>query len=476
MIARIIFYYYLMRRSTFLIVLCVALLLGLLAAKFTYPATNQWLVSLIFLLPLLFISKTRIPVLIFMFFVLGWWRGGMLQTEYQYIAQSFNQKVTVVGLALEDGYYSYNGQLETSVILKSINGKNTIGTITVRGYTSSIMRYDTLEITGKIRPTKGGKQAVISYAEINKISSAESRVEVFRRSFIASMQSILPEPASGLGVGILVGQRNLLPNDVESSLQVAGLTHIIAVSGYNLTIIINAVRRSSKRLSRFQVVAVSATLIYLFLLITGFSPSIVRASMVAGIGLLAWYYGRTVRPLLLILLTAALTGFYNPFYVWGDIGWYLSFLAFSGVLIIAPLIIKLFARKELPLLPTVAIESFSAQLMTLPLIMYVFGKISLVGFFANVIIVPLVPVAMLASSIAGLSGIISPIIGGWVAIPARVLLNSMVRVAEWFADWPHASSAVYLSFSSMILLYVLIGIVVIGLKKRSQSVIIKESN
>ena len=98
------------------------------------------------------------------------------------------------------------------------------------------------------------------------------------------------------------------------------------------------------------------------------------------------------------------------------------------------------------------------------------------GFFANVIIVPLVPIAMLASSVAGIVGIINPLIGGWVAIPARILLNSMIRVSEWFADWPHASSAVYLSFGSMILLYVFIIIAVVGLKKRSQSVIIKESN
>jgi competence protein ComEC len=292
------------------------------------------------------------------------------------------------------------------------------------------------------------------------------------------MENALPEPAASFGIGLLVGQRDLLPKDVSEALQLAGLTHIVAVSGYNLTIIVNAVRRGSGRLSRVQTLFISASLIYLFLLITGFMPSIVRASVVAGLGMLAWYFGREFRPSLLILFTAALTARYNPYYVWGDIGWYLSFLAFFGVLMLAPLIIKLFQKsnKELPLIPNVAIESFSAQIMTIPIIMFIFGKVSFVGFLANIIIVPLVPFAMLFSLIAGLAGMFVPAIAGWLGLPARLLLNSMLNVAEWFASWPSANKLVTISAISMLALYVVIAIFIVALNKRSQSVIIKESS
>jgi competence protein ComEC len=378
---------------------------------------------------------------------------------------------------LEDASYSYNGQLETAVSVTKINNQPIHGKMTLRGYEAALYRHDFIEATGKLRDTRGGKQGTMSYADITVLSHSTTTIETLRRNFIVGMQNALPEPAASLGVGILVGQRSLLPDDVSSALQIAGLTHIVAVSGYNLTIIINAVRRLSRKLSRFQTVGISSGLLYGFLLITGFSPSIVRASLVAGLGLAAWYYGREIRPIVLIMFVAAVTGFVNPYYVWGDIGWYLSFLAFFGVLVIAPLVIRIIAKnkKELPLLPTVAIESFAAQIMTLPLLMYVFSKISLVGFVANSVIVPFIPFAMLTSFIAGISGMISPILSGWVGLPARVVLNAIINVATWMSELPHAIAAIGISAPTMIALYCIIGITVFGLKKRAQSVIIKES-
>jgi competence protein ComEC len=248
----------------------------------------------------------------------------------------------------------------------------------------------------------------------------------------------------------------------------------VAVSGYNLTIIIRGTQKGLKRLSRFQILSISLTLIYLFLLITGYSPSIVRAAIVAGLGLLAWYFGRTFRPLLLILLAAVITGFANPYYVWGDIGWYLSFLAFFGVLIVAPLVtIRLFKRKESPLWGSVAIESFAAQIMTLPFIMLIFGRFSLIGFIANIIVVPMVPLAMLLSLIAGLAGMLVPMIAGWIALPARIWLDAMLLIAAGLSKVPGAQSRTSVTVGTFIALYVIIFIVLLGLKKRAVSVTIE---
>src|SRR5205807_2186671 len=104
------------------------------------------------------------------------------------------------------------------------------------------------------------------------------------------------------------------------------------VSGYNLTIIIRGLNRL-KLGSKYQRLILSLAFIAFFVLVTGFSASIVRAAIVSTLSLWAWFYGRKIRAVLLIAFTAALTGLINPFYIWGDLGWYLSFLAFFGVLI-----------------------------------------------------------------------------------------------------------------------------------------------
>lgn len=463
-----------MKRTNVVLIGCLGLLIGLFVAKYVAPISIQWLFVCLALAPLIITRHGRILFVAVTMVIIGMIRGGVYQETYQTIAQYYGQKVTVIGYALEDGSYSYKGQLETTLAIKTINNMPANGRITLRGYEPAVYRYDEIEANGKLMPTKGGKQGTMSYADITVRAQVDSTVEDARHSFIVGMQNALPEPAASLGVGILVGQRSLLPDDVATALQIAGLTHIVAVSGYNLTIIINAVKRLTRKLSRFQTVFISAVLTYVFLLVTGFSPSIVRASLVAGIGLAAWFYGREIRPIVLILFVASLTGFVNPYYVWGDIGWYLSFLAFFGVLVVAPLIVLLVAKnkKELPLIPTVAIESFSAQIMTLPLLMYVFGRVSVVGLVANTVIVPMVPFAMLASVVTGLSGMLFPQISGWIGVPARIVLNSMINISEWLASVPYATVVVKVSALSMLAVYGIIGIVLLGIKKRTQSVII----
>lgn len=398
--------------------------------------------------------------------------------QNQEYVERYGKTVTIEARATEDGYYANNGQLGFSVgsIVLS-DGVRLPGKIRVSGYgEAAVYRHDIVRAKGKLYPSRGGKQATISYAQVDVVARADSHIEDVRREFIAGVQTALPEPAASFGVGLLVGERSLLPADVALTLTAAGLTHIVAVSGYNLTIIIQAVTRGLRRLSRFQIVFFSSSLIYVFLLITGFSPSIVRASIVSGLSLLAWYYGRTFRPVVLISFVAMLTAFVNPYYVWGDIGWYLSFLAFGGVLIVAPLLEKrLFGARSVPLVGQVSIESLAAQLTTLPLIMFIFARISVIGLVANTIIVPMVPLAMLTTLIAGLGGMLVPAFSGWFALPARIILDIMLWLARWFAGLPGATVQAAITASGMLILYGALVVVVLGLRRRSQSVIMNKT-
>jgi competence protein ComEC len=237
-------------------------------------------------------------------------------------------------------------------------------------------------------------------------------------------------------------------------LSAVGLTHIVAVSGYNLTILVNVVHRIGGKKSKYRSLLFSLGLIAAFITITGVSASIARAALVSGLGLIAWYYGREIRPLLLIVLSAAITALINPLYLWSDIGWYLSFLAFFGILLLAPLISKrIFKAKEPNFLWSLLIETIAAQTMTLPLILYIFGRLSVLALVANALVVPFIPIAMVLSLIAGLAGIFLPMFAGWLVWPAKWLLMYMIDIATTISRFPHALVAVQLSWVQLVICY-----------------------
>jgi competence protein ComEC len=218
------------------------------------------------------------------------------------------------------------------------------------------------------------------------------------------------------------------------------LTHIVAVSGYNLMIIVAVVKRLLHKRSKYQAALTITGLVVLFIILVGTSASIIRAALVCLLSLAAWYYGRQFRPHVIILLTAAVTAAWNPVYVWSDIGWWLSFLAFAGILLLAPLVQNRWGEpRKLKLLLTTLLETSAAQIMTLPLIMFIFGRLSLIGLLANLVIVPVVPLAMLWATVAGLSSLAVPSLAGWVAWPARLTLDYIVGTIQSLAAVPDAA-------------------------------------
>ncbi len=374
---------------------------------------------------------------------IGCLRGQQIKAQLQPIKTLIKQQVVVQGTATSDAVYDDKKELSFQVdhlkIQEPVNvavpGKLTIGGLGE----NAIYRGDVVQIAGKLNATRGSSQGSIKFANIHLVSHNVNPIDTIRLKFVAGLQTALPEPLASFGTGLLIGQRSTIPKQVNEELSTVGLTHIVAVSGYNLTIIVMAVLALMKNRSKFQTISVTLALISLFVLLTGFSASIVRAALVSMLSLWAWYYGRTFRPLLLILLAAVLTAGYNPLYLWSDIGWYLSFLAFYGVLLLSPLVKeRAFGEKKLGLVGAVVLETLSAQIMTTPIILFIFQQISLVALFSNVLVVPWVPLAMLFTVVAGLAGMLVPVFAGWLAWPARILLTYMLDIIHVFAQVPHA--------------------------------------
>jgi len=452
------------RRTTLITVGCLAVLAGLgLSRKIDFNP-GYWSLAL---LPSLFLLKRKklisLAVVAVIGLGIGLWRGSAYMSHVHDIQNLSGQKVTIVATAKTNSVYGSGSQLEfnaSDVKLLTPHQQDLAGSFRISGFgVNMVYRGDQIEASGKLYPSRGSNQARISYAQLGKVAADTNWLNDLTRRFAAGMYNALPEPQASFGLGLLIGQRSNLPEYTLTALSVVGLTHIIAVSGYNLTILVRGISRVKKVFgSKFQRLVLSLALIGTFVLITGFSASIVRAALIAGLGLWAWYYGRQLRAMLALSLVAAVTGLANPFYVWGDIGWYLSFLAFFGVLIMAPLILKwLFKKREPRGLTLILFETLAAYVMTLPLIMFIFGKVSVVALVANLLVVPLVPFAMLFSAIAGIAGMISPLVSAWLAFPAKLVLTYMLDVAYLLSDLPFAQVLTGLTTVQMIILYGIVG-------------------
>ena len=201
-------------------------------------------------------------------------------------------------------------------------------------------------------------------------------------------------------------------------------------------------------------------MILAFMAVTGMSPSMSRAGLVAGLSLAAWYYGRKIHPLVLLPLAAAVTLLVNPQFGWNDLGWQLSFAAFAGVIILAPLLQRyFFGDKEPGAIRQVAGETLSAQIFTLPLLVMAFGMMSNVALLANVLILPLVPLAMLLVFLAGIFATV-PLLGAVIAAPTTWLLSYMVWVAEWLAGQSWAQMEVSITWWMVVLAYIVLSLAV----------------
>lgn len=400
---------------------------------------------------------------------LGNLKGSEVWSELKAYDQVMNTKQTWQGTVLDDAVYGFRSQTEFYVNnIKLSSGQTLIGKIKVSGFGPiEVKRGDKVEVFGSLRSGFGSYQASTSFAEYKVQTRTDSKLEKFRHGFIASTYSVLPEPEASLGLGFLAGFRSLLPDSLENDLSSTGLTHIVAVSGYNLTIIISAVHLwLSKKLSRWQVVAVILGLLAGFVSITGWSPSIQRASIVSTLGLTAWYYGRQFEPLNLLLVSGAVSAYISPLDYWFSLGWWLSFLAFYGVLVLAPLLKVRFFKKPPRLLLSTVIETSCAQLATFPLIIWVFSEVSAVALISNLLVLPLIPLAMLATFIAGLGEMVFPILSGLLAWPARWLLTYITDVITMLAKIPWALKSLSVSRSGMLVIFGLLFILTVVLAGR----------
>ena len=273
------------------------------------------------------------------------------------------------------------------------------------------------------------------------------RLEGLRRGAGAAFTRVLPEPEAGLAAGILIGLRDRVDRDLAADFTTAGVSHVVAISGWNIAIVAAAIAAMCGRLGRRRRSIVTILAIVAYVAFAGASASVVRAAMMAGVVLLARETGRAGRAAAALGWAATLLLIADPDLI-GDAGFQLSSLAAAGLIAWATPItawIDSLGRGRLPrwLAESLGV-SLAAQAATLPIILVSFGRLALLSPMVNLLVVPLVAPAMAAGllALAGGAALVAgapTVLGAVVAAPGWVILRILVVVVQTAAALPFAS-------------------------------------
>ena len=266
----------------------------------------------------------------------------------------------------------------------------------------------------------------------------------FSSSFERAINRSISEPQASLASGILLGVKRDIPADLMDDLSKTGLTHIIALSGYNVTIIIIMFSAlAALWLGRRWTFWVGSLLVIIFVLMTGASSSVIRAAIFSLMILFGKTIGRQGDQTNLMLLAAVIMVLFNPFILHWDTGFQLSFLAFAGLIYLSPIIKKRFEKSRIKFLPEgikmPLSETLSAQIFVAPILIWQFGRLSFIAPIANVFVLWTIPFSMAVIAITGFAGMIYRPLGILFGGLLWPLMEYIIKIVEIMAKVPFSS-------------------------------------
>jgi competence protein ComEC len=314
----------------------------------------------------------------------------------------------------------------------------------------------------------------------NKGNFVQSTLFKIKDAFKEKLSLILPEPQASLADGLILGEKTTLPDDLVNNFNTVGITHIIALSGFNITIIGESLRRLFDyfMLSRRYSFWLTVVMIISFVVMTGASPSIVRAAIMGILLILARKTGRLYSIRNALVFAGIVMLYFNPKILRFDLSFQLSFMATLGLVYISPLL-----EKYLEWLPKtldlrgIAGATLGAQMAVLPLILFSFGRLSLIAPIANLLILPIIPLSMFWVFLSGSIGILSswpflavPAValakaGGWVS---WLFLTYQTKIAALLAKIPYAAVGVQINWIWLVVLYAILWITIAVVIKKSE--------
>ncbi|MEO1162457.1 MAG: ComEC/Rec2 family competence protein [Chloroflexota bacterium] len=360
--------------------------------------------------------------------------------------------------------------------------RETSGLVLVNIARLSDIRYgDTLQVTGEL--TIPGVYDTFSYADYLAREGVftimdNTSVEViatdggnaFFRELLAFKDRLqlridraLPDPEAALLTGILLGDERGIDPQLSDDFSRVGASHVIAISGFNMAIIAGLVMNALKGIMPnrgWTAATLGISVLIVYTILVGANAAVVRAAFMSSLLVVADQFNRRTYVPASLALTAVVMSFLNPLVLW-DISFQLSFFAVLGLALFADPFTRNFDNLMAGLFPeSIArplgnflrepiVISLAALIMTLPLTMLYFGRLSLVSLLVNLLIVPVQAALLFCGGIALIIAIVSPQLAQILFWLDLLLLRWTITVVRYFAELPFADIELRLSFFSV---------------------------
>jgi competence protein ComEC len=231
--------------------------------------------------------------------------------------------------------------------------------------------------------------------------------------------------SSALALGLLFGDRSGFTEQFNENLSLSGTTHIVALSGFNITVIVSFIGTLLFFIPyKFRLPAIIAG-IFIFIMVVGPSSSVVRAAIMGSLAVIGKNIGRSIDIRGPIAFSAGIMVLWNPAIIVFDAGFILSFSALFGIVFVAPRIKNILSKitDKIGGAVSMIIECVSAQLTAMPAIFLFFGSINCFSFIPNALIIWTIPLVMLLSFISGAGPLI---IGSALILPFRIMAEAIL--------------------------------------------------
>lgn len=291
---------------------------------------------------------------------------------------------------------------------------------------------------------KDGIFFVIQKAKIEKIGEGSGNFLInllfkFKKNFVSKMGEVMSIGDTALMSGILLGSQDTISQKVKDDFRNSGLMHIMVLSGYNITVVGEAVSRTANIwLSKFVSLGFGGFAIILFALLSGGGASTIRSTIMALIAILGKILGREYDALRALFLVGFLMIAWNPYTLIYDPSFHLSFLATLGMILLSKRIeVKLVWIRFVALREIIA-TTLAVQIFVTPYFLWSMGSVSVISLISNIFVLPAVPLTMFFGFITGLLGFVSTWFSFIPGFISHILLLYIIKGASFFASLPFA--------------------------------------
>lgn len=287
---------------------------------------------------------------------------------------------------------------------------------------------------------------LINWAEIEKTGEGGGNIikrKLFeiKREFLDQSKKFLPEPHSSFLGGLILGAKDSMGSELQEDFRKTGVIHIVVLSGFNVTIVAEFMVRFFSFLGSTISGVLGGFSIILFAIMTGASATIIRASVMAILVIVARLTGRYSEITRALFLAGFFMLLFNPMLLVYDPSFQLSFLASLGLIKLSPYIeskSKFIPKSGLDLRSLFA-ATISTQIFVLPFIVWMMGEISLVSPVVNMLVLMTIPVVMLLGFLMNIFSFIYFDLGYLLSVPVYLLLDYSLIMVKIFSEFPLAS-------------------------------------